>query len=195
MLGRFGFVCSQAYGKVTAPTGIADRGLKLTGKFICTEKFSSKRTEALFISLTLLFFALLVWRGTAHSLDMLALLLMGLSIFFLFYTLNFRTLTIRLSSEALKLRFGIFTWTVPLENIEDSCLDNIPLAMRLGGAGIHFMSIRRRYRASFNFLEYPRIVITFKRKVGPVRDISFSTRQPDELLRSLQEAAAAHKAA
>ena len=57
------------------------------------------------------------------------------------------------------------------------------------------MSIRRRYRASFNFLEYPRIVITFKRKVGPVRDISFSTRQPDELLRSLQEAAAAHKAA
>ena len=107
----------------------------MSGKFIYTEKLSSKRTGALFISLTLLFFALLVWRVTAHSLDMLALLLMGLSIFFLFYTLNFRTLTIRLSSEALKLRFGIFTWTVPLENIEDSCLDNIPLAMRLGEQG------------------------------------------------------------
>mgnify|MGYP000900013350 CR=1 FL=1 len=31
--------------------------------------------------------------------------------------------------------------------------------LRYGGAGIHFMSIRGRYRASFNFLEYPRVVI------------------------------------
>ncbi len=52
------------------------------------------------------------------------------------------------------------------------------------------MTIRRRYRASFNFLEYPRVVIAFKRKVGPVQDISFSTRRPDELLPLIQEAAA-----
>jgi hypothetical protein len=54
------------------------------------------------------------------------------------------------------------------------------------------MSIRRRYRASFNFLEYPRVVIAFKRKEGLVRDISFSTRRPDDALRLIQEAASAN---
>jgi hypothetical protein len=67
--------------------------------------------------------------------------------------------------------------------------------MRMGGAGIHFMSIRKRYRASFNFLEHPRVVIAFKRKAGLVRDISFSTRHPDDVLRRIQEAASATGAA
>lgn len=49
------------------------------------------------------------------------------------------------------------------------------------------MFIRKRYRASFNFLEHPRILITLKRKVGPVQDISFSTRRPDDILRIIQE--------
>ncbi len=96
--------------------------------------------------------------------------------------MNYRTLVIRLTSESLKLTFGIFTWRVPLDNVEDCRLDEIPLVMRMGGAGIHFMIIRKRYRASFNFLEYPRVVIAFKRKDGLVRDISFSTRQPDDVL-------------
>ncbi len=104
----------------------------MTGKLIYIERLSSKRTETLFVVLTLLFFTLLIWRVTAGGLDILALLFLGLSIFFLFYALNFRTLTIRLSLEAIKLTFGIFTWTVPLENIEDSCLDDIPLLLRMG---------------------------------------------------------------
>jgi hypothetical protein len=66
--------------------------------------------------------------------------------------------------------------------------------MRLGGAGIHFMLINKRYRASFNFLEHSRVVIALKRKVGPVRDISFSTRQPDEVLRLIQGAISAKAA-
>jgi len=89
---------------------------------------------------------------------------------------------IYLTSDSLKLTFGIFTWKVPMENIEDCHLDEIPMVMRMGGAGIHFMTIRKRYRASFNFLEYPRVVIALKRKTGLVRDISFSTRQPDDVL-------------
>jgi hypothetical protein len=58
--------------------------------------------------------------------------------------------------------------------------------MKYGGAGIHFMFIRDRYRASFNFLEYPRVVIAFKKKVGPVRDISFSTRKPEDVIQLIQ---------
>jgi hypothetical protein len=67
--------------------------------------------------------------------------------------------------------------------------------MKMGGAGIHFMFIRKRYRASFNFLEYPRVVIAFKRKAGPVQDISFSTRRPDDLIRLIQAAASAYRTA
>ena len=181
-------VCCREYGDDLAFARIADGAMIVTENLLYTERVSSKRTEMLFVALTLLFFTLLIWRVTARGLDILVLVFLCLFAFFFFYALNYRTLTIRLTTKSLKLTFGIFTWNVPLDNIESCRLDEIPVLMRMGGAGIHFMLIRRRYRASFNFLEYPRVVIAFKRKVGPVRDISFSTRHPDELLRLLQDA-------
>jgi hypothetical protein len=59
--------------------------------------------------------------------------------------------------------------------------------MRNGGAGIHFMLVNGRYRASFNFLEHPRVVIRFRNKIGPVVDLSFSTTQPEKVLAHLEE--------
>jgi Ca2+/Na+ antiporter len=162
---------------------------------IYDERVTSKRTEGLFLALTILFLLLHIWRVNAAALDILAAVLFCLFGLFLFYSVNYRTLIIRLTSESLKLTFGIFTWTVPLDNVEECRLDDIPVLMRMGGAGIHFMSIRKRYRASFNFLEHPRVVIAFKRKVGLVRDISFSTCRPDDVLRLVQEAVAARRAA
>jgi Ca2+/Na+ antiporter len=162
---------------------------------IYDERVTSKRTEVLFLALTILFFLLLIWRVNAAGLDILAAVLFCLFGLFLFYSVNYRTLIIRLTSESLKLTFGIFTWTVPLDNVEECRLDDIPVLMRMGGAGIHFMSVRKRYRASFNFLEHVRIVIAFKRKVGLVRDISFSTCRPDDVLRLVQEAVSAKRAA
>lgn len=159
------------------------------------ERVTSRRTQLLFAALALLFLLLAVWRVSAVRLDALAIVSLCLSGFFLFYVVNYRTLIIRLTSESLKLTFGIFTWTVPLDNIEECRLDYVPLFMRMGGAGIHFMVIRRGYRASFNFLEHPRVVIAFRRKVGPVRDISFSTRQPDDVIRLVREAVSARTAA
>ena len=162
---------------------------------IYDERVTSKRTEVLFLALTILFFLLLIWRVNAGSLDILAAVFFCLFGLFLFYLVNYRTLIILLTAESLKLTFGIFTWTVLLDNVEECRLDDIPVLMRMGGAGIHFMSIRKRYRASFNFLEHPRVVIAFKRKVGLVRDISFSTRRPDDVLRLIQEAVSAKRAA
>jgi Ca2+/Na+ antiporter len=162
---------------------------------IYDERVASKKTEVLFLVLTILFFLLLIWRVVAGGLDILAAVFLCLFGLFLFYSVNYRTLIIRLTAESLKLTFGIFTWTVPLGNVQESRLDDIPVLMRMGGAGIHFMLIRKRYRASFNFLEYPRVVIAFKKKVGPVRDISFSTRRPDDVLRLIQEAVSAKEAA
>ncbi len=163
-------------------------------KLIYTEKVSSHRTEVLFLMLTLLFFLLFLWRVNTAGRDILAVIFLCVSGVFIFYSLNYRTLTIRLGSKFLKLTFGIFRWSVPLDNIENCSLDNIPMLVRLGGAGIHFMSIRKRYRASFNFLEYPRVVVAFKKQTGPVKDLSFSTRRPDEVISLIQAAISASTA-
>lgn len=157
---------------------------------IYQEKVASIRTGALFTALMILFFVFLMWRIAVAGFDTFAAILMVFFGFFLFCVLNYRTLIIHLTPESLILRFGVITWKVPLDNIEDCRLDEVPLFMRMGGAGVHFMFIRKRYRASFNFLEYPRVVISLKKKAGPVQEISFSTRQPDEVIRLIQNAAA-----
>ena len=151
------------------------------------ERVSSNWTTVLFLALTILFLWLHFWRVNSAGRDILATVFLCLGVFFLFYSVNYRTLIIRLTHESLKLKFGIISWTVPLENVGDCRLDELPVLMRYGGAGIHFMNIDNRYRASFNFLEHPRVVIAFRKKVGPVRDISFSTRRPDDLRRLIQE--------
>jgi hypothetical protein len=167
----------------------------MTEDILYNERISSKWTEALFLALMIIFLLLFVWHVTVTSLDILGVVLLCLSSIFLFYSLNYRILVIRLTPQSLKLTFGIFTWKLPLDNVADCRLDEIPLLMRMGGAGIHFMIIRQRYRASFNFLEYPRVVVAFKKKAGPVQDISFTTRQPDEVLRLMREAVSANRTA
>jgi hypothetical protein len=151
------------------------------------EKVASKWTEALFVVLTLLFLLLFAWRARATGIGLLAIAFFCLFSFFLFYSLNYRTLIIRMTPESLKLTFGIFTWTVRLDTIEECGLDDTPM-WRIGGAGIHFTRIRRRYRAMFNFLEYPRVVLKLRRKRGLVRDIAFTTRRPEKVRRFISEA-------
>jgi Ca2+/Na+ antiporter len=148
---------------------------------IYEEKITSSRTEALFLSLAVLFLISFLWRQQSTGLDALAILFLIFFLFFAFYALNYRTLQIHLDREALALKFGLITWRVPRANIAGCALDELPPLLKYGGAGIHFMTVRGRYRASFNFLEYPRLVVGFKHKVGPVQEIAFSTRRPDEL--------------
>ena len=163
---------------------------------IYSEKLSSKKTELLFIALALLFLLLFIWGFIVGSVDFLAGIFFFFFVVFLFYSLIYRTLVIRLTSESLKFSFGIFSWTIPLNNVgEIQPDDDLPMLMKYGGAGIHFMFIRKRYRASFNFLEHSRVVIGLKRKAGLVRDISFSTCQPNELIRLIQGAKSANKTA
>jgi len=153
--------------------------------FTYEEKLTSNKTEVLFVVLMILFLLLFVWRVLVTSLGVLAIVFFCVFIFFLFYSLNYRTLIIRLVPETLSLKFGIFTWTVPYENIEKYYLDDTSM-WRIGGAGIHFTMLRGKYRAMFNFLEYPRLVVTLKIKVGPVREIAFSTKRPEEIKGILQ---------
>ncbi len=154
------------------------------------EQLSSGRTQALFWALALTGLGVFGARWALARVDGLALI--GLAAFgvFLFYALNYRTLVIRLTAAELRLTFGVFTWRVPLENVADCQVDVLPALLRYGGAGIHFMFVRGRYRASFNFLEYPRVVVALRRPAGPVRDISFSTRRPAALCARLSTASA-----
>lgn len=149
------------------------------------EKVLSARTEWLFLALAFVFLSLLAWMLVVRGGGFLTIVFGCLFLLFLFYSLNYRTLVIRLSGEALTLEFGVFTWNVELENIEACYLDDVSL-WKIGGAGIHFTFLRRRYRASLNFLEHPRVVITLKQKKGPVREVAFSTANPEEVIRVIR---------
>ncbi len=152
---------------------------------LCQERVSSARTEALFVALTLIPLAVFAWRVPSAGIDGWSVFLLAVAAMFLFYSLNYRTLVIRVSADVLRLRFGLFEWTIPLQNIEACSSDTVSL-WRIGGAGIHFTPLGRRYRAMFNFLEHPRLVVSLKVKKGPVRDIAFSTRKPAELMTLIQ---------
>ncbi len=153
---------------------------------IYSEKLTSWITTRLFLILAAVFLLLLLWRENFWGMDTLAIVFACVFFFFLFYVINYRTLQIRLTGNSLQLIFGIFHWTEQLDNIETCSLDQLPVFYEKGGAGIHFMMVNQRYRASFNFLEYPRVVIALKKKRGWVRDLSFSTRQPDKIIEILQ---------
>ncbi len=162
--------------------------------WVYQESLTSKKTTALFLGLSILSASLCVWHALAVRFDLFCWFMIFLTLFFIFYTINYQRLDIRLSSDALKLNFGVFHWRVPLEKISDFKMDDqLSLLARYGGAGIHFMFVGTRYRASFNFLEYPRIVISFKQPIGPIKDLSFSSRQPQKLLTQLHNTIIAKK--
>jgi Ca2+/Na+ antiporter len=144
------------------------------------EKLSSAKTETLFILLTLIFLALFTWRWLNVGWNGWTIAFLCFFAFFLFYSLNYRTLKIQLSPETLQLTFGIFTWKITISNIKNCYLDEDTF-WRFGGAGIHFMWIKGKYRAFFNFLEYPRVVVTLKEKKGLVQEVAFTTKRPEQV--------------
>jgi hypothetical protein len=151
------------------------------------EILTSKKTIRLFLILSGVFFVLFLWRYLTTGVDFLTILFLSLFVFFLFYVINYRRLEICVTKDMLRLIFGLFNWRVRFDNIAGYKLDKISRFAYYGGAGIHFMWVKGRYRASFNFLEYPRVVVTFKNRIGPIRDLSFSTRNPDTLLSKLDQ--------
>ena len=149
-------------------------------------QLTSLRTTALFLALTLIFGLLFTWRVSLSGFDAWSAIFLCLAAIFLFYTLNYRVLLIQITPQTLRLKFGVFTWTERLDNIASCTLDQLPWFLQYGGAGIHFMTAHGRYRASFNFLEYPRVVLALKRKRGLVSDLSFSMQHPEQVIQIIQ---------
>jgi hypothetical protein len=149
------------------------------------ETLSSCRTEALYIGLSIIFCSFFLLRWSNVSWDGLTITFLVFFVFFLFYAINYKTLKILITSDILQLTFGIFTWKVALADIQTCYIDENSI-LRYGGAGIHFMYIKGKYRAFFNFLEYSRVVITLRKKKGPVREIAFSTKKPEQVMELLR---------
>ena len=147
-----------------------------------TEQIKSSGTSSLFLFLSFLFFTLFSWRISAVGLRFFPGLFAFLGMFFLFCVFNFRVLEITINSTQLKLKFGLISWRTSLENIREACLDDSPAIIKYGGAGVHFAFVNGIYRAFFNFLEYPRVLVSFRVKQGLVQELVFTTRQPDQVL-------------
>jgi hypothetical protein len=149
------------------------------------ERLQSNLTTGLFLFLTLVFLALFGWRVSNVGWRFTPGLFLFLGLIFLFYVFNYRTLQIKIFEGELVLKFGLVRWKVELINVHSCELDDLPWWIKYGGAGVHFAMVEGIYRAFFNFLEGPRILIIFKQKQGLVKGISFSTRQPDQVLNLL----------
>ena len=147
-----------------------------------SEKVLSAGTTLLFLFLSLLFLLLFGWRISIIGWRFFTVLLFALSLIFLFYTINYRVLRIRLTTTHLILRFGIVPWKTPLKNILSVQLDDSPPLIKYGGAGVHFAFVDGKYRAFYNFLEYPRLLVTFKKKQGVVQELVFTTRKPEKIM-------------
>lgn len=155
-------------------------------EILFSEELTSARTSVLFTLLALLFLILtpLLFMGGA-SLSVI-LVSLFLALFFIFCALNYRTLKVTITSQDIHLKFGLISWHVPLDEIENAYIDQLPGILRYGGAGVHFFWVRKTYRISFNFLEHPRLAVRLRRARGLVREVSFSTRQPEQIMALLK---------
>jgi hypothetical protein len=145
------------------------------------ETLSSTKTHVLFVTLTITFLALFLWCLISVGWNGWGITFLCISAFFLFYVFNYRTLKIHITPDTLQLKFGIITLKVAVSNIKNCYLDEDTI-WRFGGAGIHFMFIKGKYRSFWNFLEYPRVVVTLRKKKGLVQEIAFTTMQPEQVM-------------
>jgi hypothetical protein len=148
---------------------------------VYSERLTSTGTTMLFMALAALFLVLGGWRSSLVGFRTVPVILLVVGLFFIVYVINYRVLVIVLSSQELTLRFGLVSWKMPLANIADIRQDDSPPVIRYGGAGVHFAFVKGQYRAFFNFLEYPRLLIVFSKRRGPVQALVFSTRHPDQV--------------
>jgi hypothetical protein len=154
---------------------------------IYREEIRSNKTDLLFVVLALITYALSAWKFSVVGFKFGSGLFLFLGLLFTFYVINFRVLNISITEQTLHLKFGVIPWKIELSNIQEIILDDAPMLIKYGGAGVHFAFVKGEYRAFYNFLEYPRVLIRFKKKQGLVKALVFTTQQPEQILEIIQE--------
>lgn len=154
---------------------------------IYSEEIRSNKTDLLFVVLALITYALSAWKLSVVGFKFVPGFYLFLGLLFTFYIFNFRVLNISITDQSLHLKFGIIPWKTDLSNIQEITLDDAPMIIKYGGAGVHFAFVKGEYRAFYNFLEHPRVLIRFKKKQGLVKALVFTSRQPDKILEILEK--------
>jgi len=153
---------------------------------IYSEKIKSTKTSSLFVILAMILFALFGWRYSVVGFRFIPCLYVFLGLVFCFYVINYRELEISITDQTLQLKFGVIAWRSNIENIKSIIRYDPPFWIKYGGAGVHFAMVDGDYKAFYNFLEYPRVMIGFHQKQGWVQSLVFTTRQPDKILEILE---------
>lgn len=145
------------------------------------EKLFSKWSTIIFTIFTLLFLFLTVYQIFIGPLggNPAPTWILGLFFaLFLFLTVNFSIMTLRLTPEFLSASFGVLRYTVSWENVESCTQEEAPLW--IFGWGIRFEKSRGKRRLSYTIPQTPQLKFILRDK--NFREFIFSTKTPEKVL-------------
>jgi len=93
---------------------------------------------------------------------------------------NFRRLNISITSQGVKVSFGMIRRSIPWGEVED-CYPDETVALGYGGWGIRVAKVRGKWRLAYTVVGHSRVVLSLR--MGRFREFVFSTRNPQEVLR------------
>lgn len=111
-------------------------------------------------------------------------ILLAAALLLLAVTVNFATLTIRLTPGGISVGYGIIRHDIPWSNVAD-CYQDKASTVWYGGFGIRLGLVNGKRRLVYNTIGDPRVVI--RKRHGKVQEFVFSTRNLDEVVRIIKE--------
>ena len=154
---------------------------------IYNERISAKFFASIFgfLALLLLFILLRQYFIAPEVPDQLPIwLILIFSLIVSTFAINFRYLSILITKESVSAGYGIFACEIPWDNIEGCYLDQTT-ALRYLGFGIRIAIVKGKWRLIYNVIAGPRVVLSLK--TGRFREFVFSTKNPDEILRIIND--------
>lgn len=106
-----------------------------------------------------------------------------MALFFLVITINYFRLTIKIDHERLTVGYGVSKSKISWDNIEDCYLDETS-SLWYGGWGSRLGRVDGKWRAVYNVIGGPRVVVSLKE--GWIREVAFSTKDPEEVMEKIE---------
>jgi hypothetical protein len=110
--------------------------------------------------------------------------LLVIALVLLFVTVNFATLTIRLTTQGISVGYGIIRHRVNWSNVAE-CYQDKASTVRYGGFGIRLGLVNGKWRLVYNTISDPRVVV--RKRYGKIQEFVFSTRNPEGVMKAIRE--------
>jgi hypothetical protein len=111
-------------------------------------------------------------------------ILLVVGILLLLAAINFAFLSIVVSYRGVTARFGLFSHTLPIDDIAGTYLDKAS-SIAYGGFGIRFGWVNGKRRLVYNVINAPRVVIQERRASN--HEFVFSTRNAKAVMKAISE--------